>query len=172
MQESDAKTIRLIGDDPASVSAMLTWVYKQQIVLSNTERRLSANMRYCVELFRVADKYDLPMLCSDIQDRFHTQLHVWLCRAQHESEDPALNERVYTLPNKKPSHPLVMSLLAMTKYVPLQILQNDGEAPSMLIKAAKDVSEFGGDIFLFLMDKTKSDVNPETGVKSITELDI
>lgn len=76
------------------------------------------------------------------------------------------------MPNKKPSHPLVMSLLAMTKYVPLQILQNDGEAPSMLIKAAKDVSEFGGDIFLFLMDKTKSDVNPETGVKSITELDI
>ncbi|KAH6370936.1 hypothetical protein HBI34_106750 [Parastagonospora nodorum] len=181
-KESEAKTIRLIGDNPASVNAMLTWVYKQQSLLSTTEEFSIPNMIYCVELFRVADKYDLPTLCSNIQISFRVQLHIWLCRTHVESEDPALEEknvemfcdlveRVYTLPNTKPSHPLVMLLLDSTTHTPaLKIFQNDGEAPSMLIKAAEDVSEFGRDIFLYLMEKTKSEVNTETGAKSVTEL--
>jgi hypothetical protein len=163
---------------------MLTWVYKQQILLPKTEGSSIENIIYCVELFRVADEYDLPTLCSNIPSRFRSQLGCWLCRARIESEDPALDEknaemfcdlvkRVYTLPNAKPSHPLVISLLFMTKHKPaLKILRNDGEAPYMLIKAAKYVSEFGRDIFLYLMEKTKSGVNPKIGAKSMTESDV
>jgi len=152
-------------------------------MLPESEEHSIANMMYCVELFRVADKDDLPMLYRIIPRIFHTQLASWLSRAHAESKDPDIDEknvemfcdlveRVYTLPNTKPSHPLVTSLLEMTDHAPLRILRNDGKKSSMLIKAAKDVAEFGRDVFLVLMDKMKSEVNTKTRAKSITELDL
>ncbi|KAH7081171.1 hypothetical protein BKA63DRAFT_561730 [Paraphoma chrysanthemicola] len=75
--ESDAKGITLHDDNPSAVTAMLVAAY------DGTARTLpqvpsATSIRVCIDIYRVADKYDFPDILIKVRARFHGLLSCWL----------------------------------------------------------------------------------------------
>jgi hypothetical protein len=54
---------------------MLAGVYDGQTILPDDAAYTLSNLLFCLELYRVADKYDLPELCEVLRGHFGCQLH-------------------------------------------------------------------------------------------------
>jgi hypothetical protein len=52
----------------------------------------------------------------------------------------------------------------------MHVLHNVVESPVLLIQASQEVPEFGRDLFLDMLDKSRIATNAETGKRVITEL--
>jgi hypothetical protein len=182
LKESEASEVRLFGDDAASLESMLTWVYNGRITLPDDDEYTLPNVSFCLELYRVADKYDLPELCETLRRRFRSQLLYGLqdvaCPVKGQQADPAiceafcdLIENIYELLHAGSEHPLVATMLLVIDQSPaLQILQNDGETPHLVFEASRRHAEFGRDVLLHLLRKSNVTVKEGTGKKTIKEL--
>jgi hypothetical protein len=52
----------------------------------------------------------------------------------------------------------------------MKVLHNGAQAPVLLIQASEAVPEFGRDVFLDMLDKSRMATNVETGKHIVTEL--
>lgn len=140
-----------------------------------------SNVRFCIALYRVADKYDFSSASLDVQLEFQYQLRRWLCGPR---EDAASREavatpdkfhgivsEVYELPNASPKHPMVNALLCLRDFDRrFKLLGNNGEKPMFLIEAAAAVPEFGRDVLLRALDETGRSKPDGNGMHTVTEL--
>jgi hypothetical protein len=168
MQESNAKEITLKEDDPVAITIMLNfaYTYNRSFPLPDGHRGTTKNIRRIISLYRVEDKYDFPDFEGAPEDEFVEQFHAWLDEptSQAGKDESAVTEfcsivsDIYNLvgPDPLPKHPLVYSLLmVMEQREEYSILNNVGGNHLLLTRASQEVAEFGRDLFLDLIGKTK-----------------
>lgn len=145
-------------DDPTLITAMLRYAYGSRTPLPVRSPSIQ-NALFCVSLYRVADKYAFPELEERAALLFMVHMRRWLEHhndhdtdgegsARHQSFCEVVTE-TYKLPNACLTHPLVSVILDLTDDVEVML---DQDLP-LLRSAAKEVAEFGRDMFLHLMSK-------------------
>jgi hypothetical protein len=142
---------------------MLNFVYHGRIIAFPKMVNPTTHVLFCIELYRVADKYDVPTLLLHIGSSFKHKVNVWLDhktpKNDNKAKEPISPEsfcevisKLYGLPNITISHCLVDVLLGqidMSK--PTKILQNDGLVSPLLELACEKVPEFGRDLCLHIL---------------------
>jgi len=142
-----------------------------------------ANINHCIALYRVADKYDFPHLHLTTRRISQTELRLWLDGAPQtvtENEPSAsskdfreLVSSIYELPNAALEHPLVAIIMRMTRSCEsVKIFDTAGRASTFLADAAKEVPEFGRDLFFHMSKEVKIDEGESREGRRTTELGI
>jgi len=153
----------LRDDDPAAISAMLDSVYRSGRINFPELDASATHVIFCIELYRVADKYDVPNLFMQIRSSFYHRVAEWLDaetpdngnKAKEAVSPESFSEvisKLYGLPNIKIGHPLVDVLLDQLEIrEATKICQNGGVVSPLLEQACEKVPEFGRDLCLHLL---------------------
>jgi hypothetical protein len=163
---------------------MLTWVYNGRITLPDVDEYTLSNVLFYIELYRVADKYDVPGLCEALLGHFRVQLLLGtrdpIYSDKGEQTDPSkceafcdLINNVYTLPNAGKNHPLVRDILSamdQSSSSLLRILRSHGKVPVLVVEASRRNAEFGRDVLLHLLGKSDITVDDKAGEEPMQEL--
>jgi hypothetical protein len=127
----------------------------------------ASNIHYLLKLYRTGYKYDFPEFQDRVVMCFQSSMCAWFNRsstplandAVAQEEFCGLIKDVYNLVGSEhqPSHPLINILLDLVDNAgPGSILHNTGGNQSLIVTAPQEITEFGRDIFLDLMSKTRS----------------
>ena len=138
------------------------------------------DIHHILDLYRVGDKYDFPSFRLQLIFRLMTALDRWFSRpskppngyAAESEEFCEIIRKVYDIVGSEhqEDNELVETLLqAIDEHSSARILNNTGGKQGMIVKASREVAEFGRDIFLHLMDIVGTEDHKD-GTVSITEL--
>jgi hypothetical protein len=156
------------------VLAMLRSAYNPQINLPNKGGPSVENAIYIIELYRVVSKYDFRVLWVQCLKLFEDQVWLWLLKSHEEGTAMTdgfceIVKNLYTLPKANLGHPMISSLMWLTRRKgPVQIFWNGGKVPQLLIDASQEVAEFGRDLFLSAEYRSHFDVG--TGKRIFVDL--
>jgi hypothetical protein len=154
---------------------MLQFMYGIRIELPNKNHYPVANILRWIEIYRVAEIYGIPSLCAMSNKEAHTQLWNWLDPYGPASPTPdefcEIVAHIYKFLGADRKHPLVRIILSMVDRRPMMnVLRNGAQTPVLLIQASQEIPEFGRDLFLDMLDKSRMTMKIETGKQVITEL--
>lgn len=145
---------------------MLNFAYDQKIPPpDDSSSGTPLNIRHCLDLYRVGDKYDYPQFRDQAVSLFKCSMGGWSIRrsdpfprnAAAQKEFCGFVRDVYDVAGSdhQPSHSLVDVLLGFADGQRSTYMVNGiGDEP-LIASACREVAEFGRDIFLHLMAKTR-----------------
>jgi len=141
----------------------------------------AANLRHCIALYRVADKYDFPDLLLRAARAFSQQMSRWKISVKGmtvQQQSTSIGEfctvvdMVYNLPSVGLKHPLAKELLVNANWGSMKVFGTDGRKSKFLVQASSQVPEFGRDLFLTVMNRAARHVRDDNGKRRITELGV
>jgi hypothetical protein len=167
----------LVGDDPEALKVMLDYAYNpRKLPLKDvlSEYNDIINIRYFLELYRVADKYNFPAFRAEVICRFTSCMETWVDLDDEDTSEGSSKCRefsdvvrsVYDLvgSERKPKHSLIKVLMEVAdKLDPASVFNNAGSRRPLIKMASQQVAEFGRDILLRMMKVTAKEI---TGKKS------
>ena len=165
---------------------MLNFAYQSDdgnIQMPDEANGTRKNIDHCIALYRVADKYDFPHLLHSSRWAFYIQLRLWLggpIQTTSQVQSPAspkefreIVSSIYELPNANLEHPLVSAVIQMTKLCEkVNIFRAAGRESTLLADAAKEVPEFGRDLFFHMTEAVGTEECERDEDRRITELGI
>ena len=108
----------------------------------------------------MGDKYNFLELSKATALEFGNQLESWLdglkpsATASKDFSD--IVNTIYNLPNAKSEHPMVATIMKLTKECKMvRIYDTAGQASVLLVEAAQKIPKFGRDLFLFMTGEVK-----------------
>ncbi|KAI4640053.1 hypothetical protein J4E93_008853 [Alternaria ventricosa] len=180
--ESSAKEITLKEDDPDALRAMLNYAYDEKSVPwpDDSLAGTTFDIHHILDLYRVGDKYDFPSFRLQLIFRLMTALRRWFSRpsepsigyAAESEEFCEIIRKVYDIVGSEhqEDQDLVETFLqAIDEHPSARILNNTGGKQGIIVKASREVAEFGRDIFLHLMYIVGTEDHKD-GTVSTTEL--
>lgn len=125
------------------------------------------NILFCIELYRVADKYDMPNLRRQTEVYFCNEMSNWLngdMILEHaEAKEPASPESFCNIISKlyeltqtgTVENRLVAAVFVKINYPSaIKVFSNDGLISPLLEQACMKVPEFGRDLCLYILKKS------------------
>jgi hypothetical protein len=167
-QEGESNEIVLKDDDATAIEKMLECIYSGSLAPMDDDLEGMELVWLAINIYQVADKYDVPDLLEFAPQIFKTYLENWadLCLGDIWDDEFKIEEnehiikdfgeivqRVYAVTGGKTNCSFREALINTTlKYHRFRIIEPRGLLSSVVVHAAKSCHDFGKDMFLSMVE--------------------